>query len=218
MEDIEEVVATIVAKEARIDILVNNAAVAYAGPLLDLTIDQIRSAFEINTISAMVLCKAVIPSMARRSKGLVVNMSSVMGEIPTPWMGMYAASKAALHSFTETLWMECKAFNVDVMLVVPGQVKSRIAVNGHAIYTMPETSLYKKYMRNILHRIAYSQLRGSIPNEELAREVVNASLSPNPPRYMTLGGASTIFRILVWLPRTWVLGYFWRRFTAGVRR
>lgn len=216
-EQIEDVVTTIIAAEGRIDVLVNNAGQAIAGPLLDQTMDEIRRAFEINTVAALALCKAVIPHMARRSKGVVINVSSVMGEIPTPWMGMYAATKAALHSITETLWMECKAFNVDVMLVVPGQVKSKIAVNGHASFNMPENSLYHKYMKNILHRIAYSQLSGSIPADEFSRAVVAASLSGSPPRYMTLGGAATIFQILLWLPRTWVLGYFWRRFTAGVK-
>ena len=137
---------------------------------------------------------------------------------PTPWMGMYAAAKAALHTITDVLYMECKAFNVDVMLVVPGQIKSNIAVNGHNVYQMPDNSLYHKYMKNILHRIAYSQLRGSIPSDEFARVVVGATLQPVPPRYMSLGGTTTIIRILTWLPRTWVLGYFWRRFTAGVSR
>lgn len=132
-------------------------------------------------------------------------------------MGLYAATKAALHSLSESLWMECKAFNVNVILIVPGQVRSNIAVNGHNEFQMPENSLYQKYMKNIMHRIAYSQLSGSIPADEFARDVVVASLHPEPPRYMTMGGASTIVRIFQWLPRTWVLGYFWRRFTAGVK-
>lgn len=134
-------------------------------------------------------------------------------------MGLYAATKAALHSITESLWMECKAFNVKVMLIAPGQIKSNIAANGHNAYHMPDNSLYQKYMKNILHRIAYSQLAGSIPAEQFAKEVASASLRPEgPPRYMAIGGATTILSILAWLPRTWVLGYFWRRFTVGVRR
>ncbi|KAH8099250.1 oxidoreductase [Cristinia sonorae] len=214
---IEDVVSTVITTEGRVDILVNNAGATLPGPLLDVTLEQARRAFETNTLSTLAVCKTVIPHMARRSRGLVINVSSVMGEIPTPWMGLYAATKAALHSITQSLWMECKAFNVEVMLVVPGQVKSNIAVNAHKEYQMPDNSLYHKYMKNIMHRIAYSQLSGSIPADECAREIVTASLSPEPPRYITLGGASTIFRILTWLPRTWVLGYFWRRFTAGVQ-
>lgn len=132
-------------------------------------------------------------------------------------MGIYAATKAALHSITDTLWMECKAINVNVMLIVPGQVKSSFAFNGHAVYNMPDNSMYHKYMKNILHRIAYSQLSGSIPAETFAKEMVAVTLQPHPPRYLTLGGASNLFKLFVWLPRTWVLGYFWRRFAAGVR-
>lgn len=127
---------------------------------------------------------------------------------------MYAATKAAVHSISESLWMECKAFNVDVMLIVPGKVKSNIAANGQAIYNMPDNGLYHKYLKNVLDRITASQVGGSMPTEEFSTTVAAASLSTSPPRYMTMGGSSTIFQILLWLPRTWVLRLFWRQWTA----
>ncbi|THH33111.1 hypothetical protein EUX98_g1054 [Antrodiella citrinella] len=195
-KQIAEVVSTIVEAEGRIDVLVNNAGMSCPGPLLDLTLEQARRIFETNTFAVLTLSRAVVPHMARRHKGVVVNVSSVMGEVPTPWMGMYAATKAALHSITETLWMECKALNVDVMLLVPGQVTSNIAVNGIAAFDMPENSLYRRYFKNILERVAYSQSAGAIPADEFSRAVVSASLSTSPPR-------------------TWVLGMFWRRWTKA---
>lgn len=132
-------------------------------------------------------------------------------------MGMYAATKAALHSISEVLWMECKALNVDVVLVVPGQVKSNIAANGTAIFQMPDNSLYHKYLKNILDRVAQSQAAGAISAEEFSKTVVAASLSTHPPRYLTLGGTSRTFQFLLWLPRTWVLNFLWKRFTSGVK-
>lgn len=98
-EHIEDVVSTVITTEGKIDILINNAGATlpgtthphygrclltmhlYIGPLMDMTVDQARRAFETNTIAPFALCRAVVPHMARRTRGVVVNISSVMGEM-----------------------------------------------------------------------------------------------------------------------------------------
>jgi len=212
-EGIRSVIQTIVQGEGRIDILVNNAGALCAGALLDVPLTEMRSAFEVNTFGALYMAQAVIPHMAARKQGTVVNIGSVVGHIPTPWNGVYAAAKAALHSLTEVLWMECKPLKVNIMLVAPGSVRSNIANNQQRRFNMPETSLYKAFLENIMERISTSQDLGTIPAEEFAKKVVTVAMLPNPPRYLTLGGTSFLFRILQWLPRFWVLTIMWRRFS-----
>ncbi|CAL1694560.1 unnamed protein product [Somion occarium] len=211
--NVQEVVKTIVDKEGRVDILVNNAGAMAAGAMLDQSIDDARRAFETNTFSVLRLAKAVAPHMAQRKSGTIVNIGSVVGEIPTPWNGMYSATKAATHMISDTLWMECKPLGINVTLVVPGAVKSNITANQQAIFKLPEDSLYPAYISQIMRRISSSQGPGSMPSEEFARQVVKKTVRNKPPRYLTLGGRSRLFQFLQWLPRTWALRFFWRVFS-----
>lgn len=117
-----------------------------------------RDTFETNVLSPLHIICAVIPHMAAHHCGLIVNVGSVVGERPTPWVGPYAASKATLHSFTETLKMECAPFGIQVSLIIPGSVASNIAAKGTALFSPQEGSLYvPKYLPAILKRVSVSQ-------------------------------------------------------------
>ncbi|KAH0830120.1 hypothetical protein J3R83DRAFT_1458 [Lanmaoa asiatica] len=204
-DDIERTVQTILAETGKIDIVVNNAGAIAVGPLAEATIDQIRNAFELNTFGALRVSNAVIPSMFKRKEGLIVNIGSIVGLITTPWNALYCAAKAALHSISEGLAMECKPFGVKVMLIAPGGVTSNIAKNQAASLTLSPTTMYKEYESKILQRMNDSQGRGSMDTNEFARRVVTQVLSASPPPYMTLGHHSTLFYLLQWLPRQYAL-------------
>jgi len=213
-EDIERVVRTILVNEGKIDILVNNAGIMGIQPLLDLTIEKAQQTFNTNTLSALRTAKAIVPSMAARKSGLVVNVGSIVGNITTPWNGIYSASKAALHALTEVLAMECKPFNVDVMLVAPGAIRSNISSNMAANFALPENSLYVRYLPGILARLHSSQDGNAMPTEDFARLVVGKCLQKSPPFYVTAGGNALLFRLLgAFLPRAFVMWLMWRRFS-----
>ncbi|EIW75441.1 oxidoreductase [Coniophora puteana RWD-64-598 SS2] len=211
-QNVRDVVEEVLGQHGRIDVLVNNAGAIAVGTLVDVPIETVQSTFETNTFAILRTAKAVIPSMAKRKRGLIVNISSVTGEFPTPWNGVYCASKAAAHSLTEVLCMECQPLGVDVMLVAPGQIKSNISTNMAAHFKMPEDTLYAEYTDKIIQRMNVSQGPGSLPTAEFARRVVSRALSARPPRYMRLGGGAAFVGILAWLPRSLVLWISWRLF------
>jgi hypothetical protein len=167
--------------------------------------------------------------MAERRSGLIINIGSVAGEmwviwIPlrltveafwssTPWSGLYSASKAALHSLTETLQMECRPFNINVMLVSPGSVKSNLVNNQTPIFKLPPNSLYMSYLPNIMGRLRYSQQNRPMPTDKFAQMVVSKALQKNPPFYFTLGGNATLLTLCKWFPRTWVMSLMWWLFS-----
>lgn len=139
---------------------------------------------------------------------------------PTPWGGIYASTKAALHSLTDTLYMECTPLNISVLLVATGGVQSNLSANQTASFRgLPEDSLYKRYLGDIVGRIHMSQdPRAAMATDEYARRVAGKSLRRRPPRYMMLGGATLMYRALLWIPRTITLWLFWRAFTKISRR
>lgn len=118
-----------------------------------------------------------------------------------------------MHALTEVLQMECRPFNVDVMLVVPGAIKSNIASNQATSFSLPPDSLYGKYLHNILDRMHSSQGANSMPGDKFARIVVGKALASKPSFYVTAGGGATLFAILAWLPRSLVMFLMWRRFS-----
>ncbi|TFK90607.1 oxidoreductase [Polyporus arcularius HHB13444] len=219
-KNINDVVDTVISKEGRIDVLVNNAGVLCIGPVIDVSMDVIEKTYDANVFSVIRMCKAVIPHMAVHKSGTIVQISSVGAYIPTPWAGIYGSTKAALHSLSDTLYMECTPLNISVLTVTTGAVRSNIGTNQVAIRPdsfIPENSLYRAYLSDILSRVFMSQGPDSMPAEEYARLVVGKSLQKKPPRELMLGGKTVLYRLLLWIPRTFTLKFFWRYFTQKTR-
>ncbi|KAJ3555495.1 hypothetical protein NM688_g2545 [Phlebia brevispora] len=209
-EQVKSVVKTVIKNEGKIDILVNNAGMGCAGPLVDTPVDVIQNVFNANTFSVMRMVQAVFPHMAARKSGEVVNVGSISGELPLAWNGVYSSSKAAMRSLSDVLWMEFKPFNISVTHISAGSVHSNLAKKALGTsLCMSEDSFYKAYTEQIIKRILHGKPPDSLPADEFARQVVTATLLPNPPRYMTLGKSSTYFWLLSWLPREWALNHMW---------
>jgi len=206
---VEGVISTIIANEGHIDVIVNNAGIGCYGPTLELPLEQVKAAFDANVFSVLRVNRAVLPHMAARKQGMFITIGSVVAQCPLPWGGIYAATKSAVHAITEALEMECRPFNIKVLLVAPGGVKSNIAANQS--YDPPPDTLYGKYVDKVLARRDVSQA-SPMPTDVFAKQVVTKALATSPPSYMTLGKSAMLFWFLTWLPRRWVLSYFLNRF------
>jgi 1-acylglycerone phosphate reductase len=198
------------------------------GPTLEMPLEQVQAAFDTNVFSVLRINRAVFPHMAARKRGMFITIGSVVAQwhahflllssmppktnmlcSPLPWGGVYAATKSAVHALTDALEMECRPFNIKVMLVAPASVKSNIAANQS--YNPPPDTLYAKYTEKILARINISQ-NSPMPTDVFAKKVVTKALAPSPPGYMTLGKNSMLFWFLTWFPRLWVLSFLWKSF------
>ncbi|KAK4053125.1 NADPH-dependent 1-acyl dihydroxyacetone phosphate reductase [Microbotryomycetes sp. JL201] len=206
-DSVKQCVSTALDKLGKIDILVNNAGAGGTGALLDFKPEDMRQTYEANVFGVARVTQAVVPHMIKRKSGLVVNIGSIVGNIATPWAGVYASSKAALHSWTEALRMEVKNFGIDVMLVAPGSIRSNFGKKQLASFDMPENSLYKHVTKYIAKRASAGQEIRSIPASDLAKGIVQRALKRHPSTYYSAGGNSWIFWVLERLPRwvAWVL-------------
>jgi len=208
---VQEVVNTIIANESKIDIVVNNAGIGCYGPTLEISPDQVQSAFDTNVFSVLRVNRAVFPHMAARKQGMLITIGSIVAQHPLPWGGVYSATKSAVHAITNALEMECRPFNIKVMLVAPGGIRSNIAANMS--YDPPQDSLYAEYTENILARLNLSQ-SSPMSTDVFAKRVVAKALASSPPGYLTLGKGSTIFWLLTWFPRLWALSLLWKLYGA----
>jgi len=123
-QSIDACVAEVIAKAGKIDVLVNNAGYALIGPVIDLSMDDLRRQFETNVIGLAALTKAVAPHMIKQRSGLIVNISSVSGVCATPFAGAYCATKAAVNLLSDSLRVELAPFGISVVTVQPGAIKS----------------------------------------------------------------------------------------------
>ncbi|KAG7452387.1 oxidoreductase [Guyanagaster necrorhizus] len=212
-EDVQRVIQHISDTEGRVDIVVNNAATPAIGPLIDQSMEIIKRTYNTNTFSVIRMCKTVIPIMAKRHSGLIVNIGSIVGEIPTPWHGAYSSSKAAVQNISEVLSMECRPLGINVMHVAPGSVTSNFSRNQEKWFSLPENTLYATFLPNIMERMYASQTKSSMSNEEFAKHIVDKALAKPPPSYISVGGNALLFWVFKWLPRAWVLGLLWRLYS-----
>lgn len=116
-------------RRGRIDVLINNAGRGsyYAGSTTPM--DEARAVFDLNFFAPLALAQLTIPHL-RETRGTIVNISSIAGQIPLPWLPVYSASKAALASITATQRIELRRDGVNVMGVFPGYVKTNFQANA----------------------------------------------------------------------------------------
>ena len=151
------VLNNIISKCGRIDILINNVGIGSNGPLAELPLHTIRKSYEINTLEQLRLVQQVVPYMASRQSGSIVNVGSVVGRVPTPWGGSYCASKAAVHAMSNTLRVELRPFGVNVVLVVLGAVRSNLGRANTERLGNYDWKLYKEFKEAIAERDRASQ-------------------------------------------------------------
>ena len=109
----------------RIDILINNAGFGLYQSLIDCPVDSIEAMVRTNFLGAVYCTKEVVPSMAKRRSGHIVNISSVAGKIGTPNMAAYCATKSALIGLSESLYHELRPLGIHVSVVCPGPVRTK---------------------------------------------------------------------------------------------
>jgi NAD(P)-dependent dehydrogenase (short-subunit alcohol dehydrogenase family) len=127
-EDCTRLVETVEAALGPIEILVNNAATnVHFGPLLEADDGMWQKMVETNLLSAVRLCRLVVPGMKERGRGKIINVASVAGIQPGVGQGVYGALKAALIQFTRSLAQELGYANIQVNAIAPGLVQTRFA-------------------------------------------------------------------------------------------
>jgi NADP-dependent 3-hydroxy acid dehydrogenase YdfG len=126
---IDRAVAIIFAREGRIDALVNNAGHNLIGAVEETEVAEVESLFDTNVLGVIRAIRAVLPSMRAQRAGQIINVSSVLGFLPGPYMGVYAASKHALEGLSESLDHEVRQFGIRVTLVQPSFTNTGFKMN-----------------------------------------------------------------------------------------
>jgi len=113
-------------RAGRIDVLINNAGVNLVGAVEETSINQAQALFDTNVLGVLRMIQAVLPSMRREGVGLIVNISSIVGFTPAPFMGVYGSTKHAIEGLSESLDHEVRAFGIRVVLIEPYYTRTNL--------------------------------------------------------------------------------------------
>jgi NAD(P)-dependent dehydrogenase (short-subunit alcohol dehydrogenase family) len=176
--------------------LVNNAGVAYAGPLEFVPLDDLRRQLEVNLIGQIAVTRAMLPGL-RTARGRIVNVTSIGGLVATPFYGPYCASKFALEAVSDCLRGELRPWGIETIAIEPGSAKTEIWDRGQRIADevrgrMPPEAeeLYGKAIEQVAEISAETGARG-IPPEQVAR-TIHKALTTRRPRARYLVGRDAI--------------------------
>ncbi len=196
-EDMEELFEFLRKEEIVPDILINNAGYGLMGPAIELPREAIERQFETNVFGALAIISKIAPLMIRKGKGLIVNISSISGIMPTPFASAYCASKAALTAFSDSLRMELKPFGIKVVTVQPGAITSKFGDNAEKELQniLRPDSVYSAFKDAIIERAKASQEK-STPAEKFVKQVVKKLLRENPPPVIRAGKLSKLVPFL----------------------
>src|SRR6266704_3267505 len=129
-ESVETAVAEVLRLEGRIDLLVNNAGfgVAPAGAE-ESSLEQAWSIFDTNFFGIVRMTRAVVPHMRHQGRGRIINIGSVLGFLPAPYMALYAATKHAIEGYSESLDHELRTMGIRVSVIEPAYIKTSFDAN-----------------------------------------------------------------------------------------
>jgi NAD(P)-dependent dehydrogenase (short-subunit alcohol dehydrogenase family) len=183
--------------------LVNNAGIPAAAPLAVIPLDDFRRVFEVNLIGALAVTQAFLPLLAA-CRGRIVNVSSVAGRGALPFMGPYAASKFALEAMSDSLRRELSPFGVDVIVIEPGRVQSKIwdkvAVMDLSRY---RGTPYERVLDRFRER-ALGAGRRAPPPDRVVRAVLKALTARRPPTRILVTEHAWAHRLMWILPDRWM--------------
>ncbi|GAM90042.1 hypothetical protein ANO11243_080820 [Dothideomycetidae sp. 11243] len=191
-----------VGRVQHLDMLLNNAGGGYSMPISDLSIPQAKQLFDLNVWSYIAVTQAFLPLLLR-SKGTIVNNTSVAGLMTMPFQAAYNASKAAMINFSDSMRLELEPFGVNVVNLLTGGVNSNFFQNAtkNTGSRLPKGSLYEP-AKDAVEKLMSGEplVQGNPSASDWARQVVNDLVRPRPPMNIWRGGSAFMVRLASFLP------------------
>jgi short-subunit dehydrogenase len=180
INSLQKSVQTIVQKEGRIDILINNAGMHTGGPIETSSIENIELQMDTNFLGMVNLTREVLPQMRKQGGGTIINFSSIGGLMGLPFQAFYSAGKFAIEGFSEALRMEVSKFKINIVLINPGDFHTNNSANRRNFLapTGADDPYYLQYQKTMTV-IEKDEANGWEP-AVLARKIVKIVETKNP--------------------------------------
>lgn len=194
---VQKGIQTIIDRAKRIDVFVNNAGFMMLGSVEETSVDETASLFDTNVLGILRTTKAVLPHMRAQGSGRIVNVSSVLGFLPAPYVGIYAASKHAVEGLSETLDHEVRQFGIRVVLVEPAFTNTNLDTNSPQAAAL--ISAYDNERGRVSQAIHKNLSKAPEPNG-VANTIVEAAFGKWKMRRPPKGQAALLSKLRSFMP------------------
>ena len=192
-ESVASVIAEVLQRSGRIDVIVNNAGFGLIAGAEESSIEQVKALFDVNVFGAMRMTNHVLPVMRRQRNGRVINISSVLGFVPGLYYGIYSATKHAIDGYSQSLDHEVRGFGIRVIAVEPAITRTSFEKNMMA----PDKPLeIYSAARNSIIEVSRRMVDQGDEPEVVARVVLKAARDPKPRLRYPAGPAARQLTLL----------------------
>src|SRR3954465_9744857 len=206
---VEAVVSEVIGREGRIDLLVNNAGFSTApAGAEESSIEQTRSIFDTNFFGIVRMTRAVVPHMRRQGSGRIINIGSVLGFLPAPYMAFYAATKHAVEGYSESVDHELRTKGIRVSVIEPSYTRTQF--DAHLLEADSKIDEYRAARIAVGKRVHEAVAAADQPSV-VAQVVLQAAEAARPKLRYTAGTGASRLR---WLRRFAPAGVM----DAGIRK
>jgi NAD(P)-dependent dehydrogenase (short-subunit alcohol dehydrogenase family) len=191
---VDAAIGRVIQAEGRIDLLVNNAGFS-TGPAgaEESSIEQARAIFDTNFFGIVRMTRAVVPHMRRQGSGRIINIGSVLGFLPAPYMALYAATKHAIEGYSESLDHELRGRGIRVSVIEPAFTKT--AFDTNSLEADSKLDEYREVRAAVVKRIRQLMEAGDQP-AVVADVVLQAATAAHPKLQYAAGGRAGRLRLL----------------------
>jgi short-subunit dehydrogenase len=197
--DIQAVINLINQKKSGLYGLVNNAGIGVAGPLMETSVEDLRSQFEVNLFGIHQVTRAVFPFLLQ-SKGRIVMMSSDSGFFATPFFGPYCASKFAVEGYSDSLRRELILYGIKIILIQPGRISTQIWWKGEQYIDKFNDSIFATEAKGVAQYAIQKGKTAGLSPIEVAKVVYKALSSPKPKIRYLVAAHKLKYRMVKILP------------------
>lgn len=191
--DIE--VAQLISKIDEIDIAILCAGIGVAGPVEELPMVLAEKQMGVNYFGTLRVCQEILPKMRKQQRGLLLVISSIAGKVPIPMQSHYSSSKYALEAMVEAIRLEMRPFNVQAVLIEPGDTHTNFTDNRQ-FYDI-NNSAYKEICASSVGKMEQDERNGRSP-QSVADVALKLARKKNPPIRVAVG---IEYKLLMFLMR-----------------
>ena len=201
--NVKAVYETIKEDGNKLDVLINNAGIAIAGPLADVSNDDMKKQFEVNLLGVHRVTKQFLP-MIIQNKGRIVMMSSDSGFFATPFFGPYCSSKFALEGYSDSLRREMNLIGIKVIIIRPGRITTPIWNKGKKFLKMYDDSIFKDKAQKIGKYAINKGNKEGLPPIDVAKVIYKAITVKKPKIHYLIAPSTFKYKLVKKLPASWV--------------